>query len=117
MSIKGTVPHLVRTSALSRRRLRGSGAASRSVSLIGPFLPPLGDLQPGQLRHPGVQRRQLGVHLVAELVDERGRVQRLAQRGVMRGAVGLEVVRQVLVGVAPPVGANDPDLLAPQAIP
>jgi len=39
MSISGTVPHRVRTSALSRRRFRGSGAASRSVSLIGPCLP------------------------------------------------------------------------------
>ncbi|MBQ0897309.1 hypothetical protein KBX37_30305 [Micromonospora sp. U56] len=34
-----TLPYRVRTSFLSRRRFRGSGAASRLVSLIAPCLP------------------------------------------------------------------------------
>lgn len=78
---------------------------------------PVGDLQPGQVRQRRVQRGQLGAHLVAQLVDERGRFQRLTQGGVVRGPVSLEVVRQILVGVAPPIGADDPDLLATQAFP
>jgi hypothetical protein len=63
-----------------------------------------------------VQGVELGVHLLAEPADERLRVQRLAQAGVVLGAVGLEVGGQVLVGVAPPVRAGDPDLLAAQLL-
>ena len=36
MSSSGTVPHRPRIAALSRRRLRGSGTASRSVRMMGP---------------------------------------------------------------------------------
>ena len=44
------------------------------------------------------------------------RVERLAQAGVVLGAARLEVGGQVLVGVAPPVSAGDPDLLAAQVL-
>jgi hypothetical protein len=40
----------------------------------------------------------------------------LAQLVVVLRAAGLEVVGQVLVGVAPLVGADHPDLLAPQQL-
>jgi hypothetical protein len=43
--------------------------------------------------------------------------QALAKRPVVVGPVGLEVVGQVLVGVAPAVGAEYPDLLAAQLVP
>ena len=81
------------------------------------LLAPVGDLQPRQFRQRRVQRGELVGHLAAQLVDERGRIQRLAQRGVVRDPVRLEVDRQVLVGVAPPVGAGHPDFLAPQLVP
>jgi hypothetical protein len=54
---------------------------------------------------------------VAEALDELGRVERLAQVLVVLGQAGLEVLRQVVVGVAPAVGALDPDLLAAQPVP
>ena len=115
MSISGTVPHRAAISFFSRRRLRGSGAASSGVSLIAPSRA-LGDLQPVQAGQRVVQGVELGAHLLAQLGDERRRVQRLAQAGVVLGAARLEVGGQVLVGVAPPVGADDPDLLAAQLL-
>jgi len=41
------------------------------------------------------------VEVSAELVDERGRIQRLADRGVVNLAVLLEVLGEVGLGVAP----------------
>jgi len=63
-----------------------------------------------------VQGVELGAHLLAQPGDKRGRVQRLAQAGVVLGAAGLEVGGQVLIRVAPPAGAGDPDLLAGQVL-
>ena len=48
MSISGTTPHRSRIAVFSRRRFRGSGAASSGVSVDRPGLRPLGDLQPGE---------------------------------------------------------------------
>lgn len=45
-----------------------------------------------QLRQAGVEGGELVAHLAAELVDERGRVERFAQGDVVGVAVGLEVV-------------------------
>lgn len=56
--------------------------------------------------------RQLGGHLLAQLVDEHGGIQGLAQLAVVLLAPLGEVLRQVLIGVAPLVGDDDPDLLA-----
>ena len=63
-----------------------------------------------------MQGVELGAHLLAEFCDERARVERLAQAGVVLGAAGLEVGGQVLIGVTPSVGAGDPDLLAAQVL-
>ena len=75
------------------------------------------DLQKVQRRQHIVQRGQLGAQLLADLGHERLAVSRFAQRGVVLGPFGLEVRRQVLVRVAPPVGADHPDLLASQLVP
>ncbi|MDT0543025.1 hypothetical protein RND15_09860 [Streptomyces sp. DSM 41529] len=77
---------------------------------------PLGDVQPGQLRHFVVEQGQLGRHLLAQLVDEHRGVQGLAQLPVVLRPPGLEVLGQVLIGVAPLVGADHPDLLALELI-
>ena len=115
MSISGTVPHRAAISFFSSRRLRGSGAASSGVSLM---LPSRRSAICSQSRRGSAPCRasELGAHLLAELGDERAWVQRLAEAGVVLGAAGLEVGGQVLVGVAPPVRAGDPDLLAAQVL-
>ena len=75
------------------------------------------DLQPVQGGQRLVERGQLGFHLLAQLADERGGIQGLAQRLVVLGPVGFKVLLQVVVGIAPPAGAGHPDLLAPQLLP
>jgi len=75
------------------------------------------DLQPPQVRHLLVQRRQLGAHLFAQLIDEHRRVQVLAQLAVVLLASLGEIRRQVLVRVTPRIGADHPDLLATQLVP
>jgi hypothetical protein len=47
--------------------------------LDGALLAPVPDLHPVQLRELIVERSQLGTHLGLKLVDERGRIERLAQ--------------------------------------
>ena len=63
-----------------------------------------------------MQRGEFGLHLGADLVDELGRVQRLLKRLVVLASALLKVGRQILVGVAPPVRADDPDLLAAKLV-
>jgi len=52
-----------------------------------------GDLYPPQVRQLGVQRRQLGAHLLAQLGDEHRRVHRFAQLAVVLLAALGEVRR------------------------
>jgi hypothetical protein len=56
------------------------------------------------------------VKVGAELVDERGRVRGLADRGVVRLAVRLEVEGQVGLGVAPATRALYPDLAGADSV-
>jgi len=63
-----------------------------------------------------VELVERGRHLLAQRLDEHGRVQRFAELLVVLGPAGLEVGREVLVGVAPRIGADHPDLLAPQLL-
>jgi len=83
--------------------------------LDGPAAP-LGDVDPAELGQRFVEDGELGGHLLAELVDERARVEGFPQRGVVLDAALVEVGGQVLVGVAPPFGAGDPDVLAAQSV-
>jgi hypothetical protein len=77
MSTSGTVPQRRRTSVLTRRqvaRLRlgvGRGQLDRAGA-------PLADRQPAEPGQRVIQRAQLAAHLLAQLVDELVRVQRLA---------------------------------------
>lgn len=105
MSMSGTMLHRRCTSFLIRGRLRGSGWGEPDRPGLS-----LGNVQPAQARHRVVQERQLGGHLLAQLVDEDGGVQQLAQLAVVLLAPLGEVLGQVLVGVSPLVGADDPDL-------
>ena len=58
-----------------------------------------------------------GVHAGAQVVHEVRRVKGLADGGVVHVPVGLEVGRQVVLGVSPPVGASHVDLPAPDRLP
>ena len=78
---------------------------------------PLGDREPLQCGQGVVEGGEFGAHLLPRLGDEVGRVQRFAQLTVVIGAVLLEIGRQVLIGVPPPVRAGNPDLLAAQGFP
>jgi hypothetical protein len=94
MSISGTVPHRAVISFFSCRRFaRLGGGVQRGEPDVA--LAALGDLQPVQAGQRVVQGVQLGAHLLAQPGDERGRVQRLAEAGVVLGAAGLEVGGQV----------------------
>jgi hypothetical protein len=95
------------------------GRGIQRGQLDRPRVAPFGDLQPGQsLAAQGVvERRQLGVHLLTQFLDEPLRVQGLAELGVVLRPVGLEGLGQIVVGVAPLLGADHPDLLAPQLLP
>jgi hypothetical protein len=63
-----------------------------------------------------MQGVQFGTHLLAQAGDERRRGERLSQAGIMLGGADLEIVRKIVVRVAPPAGAGDPDLLAAQVL-
>ena len=115
MSISGTWPQRSRTAFFRRRRLRGSGWASRAVSWIAPLLRSVIRSQ-SRSGQRVVQRGELGAHLLAQPGGERLGVQGLAQLVVVLGAVDLEVGREVFVGVSPFVRADDPDLLAAQPL-
>src|SRR5664279_5189962 len=75
---------------------------------------PIGDLQPVRRGQRVVQRRELGVHLLTQRVDERRGVQRLGQFPIVLVPAFLEVGRQVLVRVTPALRTDHPDLLAAQ---
>jgi hypothetical protein len=64
-----------------------------------------------------IQAVQLCAHFVLELFDELARIDRFAQRRVVLDPAAVEVGGQVFVGVAPLVGADHPDFLAPQPFP
>lgn len=59
-----------------------------------------------------VERPERRRQAVLEVLDEGGRVHWLAQRGVVNIAVEVEVAREIVLGVAPAAGADDPDLAA-----
>ena len=82
-----------------------------------PLLAAVADVQPRQLRQRQLQGVQFGAHFVSELVDELARIDRFAQRRVVLDPAAVEVGGQVFVGVAPLVGADHPDFLAPQPFP
>ena len=63
-----------------------------------------------------VEADQGDAHPLAELLDELGGVEGLAQGGVMDLPVALEVGGQVGLGVPPAVGAHHPDLPAAQPV-
>ncbi|MBF6454810.1 hypothetical protein [Nocardia cyriacigeorgica] len=63
-----------------------------------------------------VQPFQPGRHPCAQIGDELGRIQRLTQRGVMDLAGLLEITRQVVFRVAPPVAALDVDFAPSQRV-
>src|SRR5665811_2322566 len=60
---------------------------------------PIGDGQPVQGRDRGVQRGKGVGHLLAQVGDEDGGVQRLAQLSVVLAAPLLEVLGQVFIGL------------------
>jgi hypothetical protein len=64
-----------------------------------------------------VEGVQFGAYLLIQLTDERRGVQGFAERLVVLDSPVLEVGRQVIGRVAPPIRADDPDLLAPQLVP
>jgi hypothetical protein len=76
----------------------------------------VGDPQPVQAGQRVVQGGELGAHLLPQPGGERGGVQRLVELLVVLGAVDLEVAGEILVGVAPLLRAEDPDLLAAQPL-
>jgi hypothetical protein len=59
---------------------------------------------------------QRNSHLLLQAGDERAGIKRQIVRLVMGGALRIEVGRQVFVGVAVAVRAEDPDLLAAQLV-
>ena len=77
----------------------------------------LGDVYPVQGGKLLVKRGQLGAHLLAQLFDEHRRIQGFTQLPIVLHAALGEVGGQVLIRVVPPVGAYDPDFLAPQRLP
>ena len=99
MSSRSTVPQRVCTAALSRSRLAGSGCLA-SFGHGDPRPPgPGADAAPRRCRRaPRAASRSLqrGAQFAAAgAVMNVGRVQRLAQRGVVLAAVGVEIGRQV----------------------
>ncbi|WP_425460182.1 CATRA conflict system CASPASE/TPR repeat-associated protein [Herbidospora galbida] len=78
----------------------------------------VGDLQPGQssATERVIELGQFEVELVAQLVDEHARIEGLAEFGVVLEAAYLVVGGEVVVGVAPPVRPDHPDLLAAQLV-
>lgn len=63
-----------------------------------------------------LQPFQPGRHPCAQIGDELGRIQRLTQRGVLDLAGLLEITRQVVFRVAPPVAALDVDFAPSQRV-
>jgi hypothetical protein len=78
-----------------------------------------GDLHP--TRRAVRQRRREPVqgcgHALLQVLDERPRIQRLADRGVVHGAGGLEVTGQVVLRIAPAGRALDIDLATAHRVP
>ena len=74
------------------------------------------DPDQGVGRQAGVQGVQRLAHLGLKVGDEAIGFERQVQRLVVRGSLRLEVGRHVVVRVAVAVGADHPDLLAPQLV-
>ena len=74
------------------------------------------DPDQGVRRQAGVQGVQRLAHLGLKIGDEAIGFERQVQRLVVRGSLRLEVGRHVVVRVPVAIGADHPDLLAPQLV-
>jgi hypothetical protein len=104
---------------------RLQGCQRRGLGLLAEFRHPdphvaLAGRDPHPARRAGPERpgqaTERPVQIGSELVDERGRVQGLADRGVVDLAVRFEALGQVCVGVAPATRALYPDLAAADSV-
>lgn len=84
----------------------------RLVALGTPSIP-----DPADSKEFKVGLTATAVKKFAPVRDERPRVQRLPDRGVVHGTGGLEVAGQVVLRVTPARGARDVDLAAPYGVP
>ena len=68
------------------------------------------------VRQADIQPAQRLFHRLLQVADELACIHGLLQRRVIGVAPGVEIRRQIVVGVAEPIGPLDPDLLAPEAV-
>ncbi|WP_326642239.1 hypothetical protein OIE67_19355 [Nonomuraea fuscirosea] len=115
MSISGTEPQRRPTSFLILRRVSRLVCSLDLRQLDRAGLAIL-DLHPVQLGQSGVQGLQLGPHFGLQFGDEVLGVQGFAQLGVVLHAARGKIGGQVLLRVAKGMGADHPDLLAPQGV-